>query len=1306
MGNERPTYEQLRQRLTEAQQVIAALRNGEVDAVISERDVMLLRLKNVEKSLRRSEENFRSSIENSFLGIRIVSAEGELFYANQAMLDIYGYSSVEELEALPVKQRYTPESYADHQKRKEKRKRGEYVPSHYEISVVRKDGEIRHLGVFRKEVLWNGKTQFQMLYQDLTERKRMDRLLHNQHDLAVALSSTSQLKEGARLCLEAAIHISGMDCGGFYLVDKASGALDLLFHQGLSADFVKAAAHYAADSANAKLIMAGKTVHTEHLELGVPLGEAQRREGLRAIAVVPVSHGGQVIGCFNIASHALVEVPAFARDALETIVAQTSNAIARLQAEEALTESAERFRRLSEAPFEGIGFHEEGKLIDANEAFAAMFGYDLSEIIGKNVLDFATPELRELALGHIRDGSAEPYDGVAIRKDGSPLFVEVRGENIPYKGRTIRLTAVRDITERKRAEEALRESEATARALISSPVDSILLFNPDGIILDTNQTFAQRMGRRVDELIGRCVYDFFPPELAKSRRARVEEIVHFGVPIRFEDERAGMVLDHSAHPICDAQGRVTKIVVVARDITDRKEMEEALRKSEEEAMRLADEKAVIAEIGRIISSTFDIERVYELFSKEVRRIVPFDRITINIIDYQKNTFTILYTSGLNMPGRKKGRTLSLAGDPTGEVIRTKCPLHIQEDEETHRRFPSLLPVFLAGFRSFIFIPMISQDKVIGVLGLLSTQEKAYTEKELRVAERVGNQIGGAIANAGLYSELKKSEEALRESDRQAQQSAREKTILSEIARIISSSFSIEEIYRLFAEEVKKLLSFDRIILTLVSKEGNTLVNRYVEGTAALGRDPGSIFPMEGTATAEVIQGRKGFLFSAQEESEVESAYPGVLPEFRAGLRSMLSVPLISRDQPIGALHLRSRTYKGYSERDLKLAEGIANQIAGAIANAQLFNDLKDTEQAFRQSELFLRNVLEALPISVSITDKNGKVLLNNPARNKIWGGEEFKGISQLGKYKGWWADTGKKVEEDEWGLARAVKEGKTSLNRMVHIETFDGQEKTILNSGVPIRDKSGEIIGAISVNQDITELKRVESQVKKLLQSVSEKQKELRALTALLSEVEEEERRRLARELHDRVGQNLTALGINLNILRTLLQSEGEAKTGKVMEDSLRLVAETIGDIRNLMSELHPPLMDEYGLLAALRWYGKQFSERTGVAMAVRGDDRMQRLSSNEEIVLFRIAQEALTNVAKHARASQAAVTLERVSERTVLTISDDGVGFDNRGYPSQGKPDRWGFITIRERAEAIGGQVKIESEPEKGTRIIVEVGG
>jgi len=135
--------------------------------------------KQSEEALRASEENFRQSLDKSPLGIRIVTEEGETIYANQAILNIYGYDSIEELKATPVEKRYTSESYAEFRVRREKRKRGNYHPPEYEISIVRKNSEVRHLQVSRKEILWNGERQFQVIYQDITERKRTEEELRD-----------------------------------------------------------------------------------------------------------------------------------------------------------------------------------------------------------------------------------------------------------------------------------------------------------------------------------------------------------------------------------------------------------------------------------------------------------------------------------------------------------------------------------------------------------------------------------------------------------------------------------------------------------------------------------------------------------------------------------------------------------------------------------------------------------------------------------------------------------------------------------------------------------------------------------------------------------------------------------------------------------------------------------------------------------------------------------------------------------------------------------------------------------------------
>jgi len=151
-------------------------------------------LKNSEKELREKseelaranvrliEDNFRRSLDESPLGVRIVTIDGETLYANRALLDIYAYDSVHELKKTPIKERYTPESFAEFQVRMEKRLRGEDVPTEYEISIVRKDGEIRRLQVFRKEVRWDGERQFQVIYNDVTARKRLEEELKQQRD--------------------------------------------------------------------------------------------------------------------------------------------------------------------------------------------------------------------------------------------------------------------------------------------------------------------------------------------------------------------------------------------------------------------------------------------------------------------------------------------------------------------------------------------------------------------------------------------------------------------------------------------------------------------------------------------------------------------------------------------------------------------------------------------------------------------------------------------------------------------------------------------------------------------------------------------------------------------------------------------------------------------------------------------------------------------------------------------------------------------------------------------------------------------
>ena len=227
---------------------------------------------------------------------------------------------------------------------------------------------------------------------------------------------------------------------------------------------------------------------------------------------------------------------------------------------------------------------------------------------------------------------------------------------------------------------------------------------------------------------------------------------------------------------------------------------------------------------------------------------------------------------------------------------------------------------------------------------------------------------------------------------------------------------------------------------------------------------------------------------------------------------------------------------------------------------------------------------------------------------------------------------------------------------------------------------------------DITDLKTAEKNLRRAYEQV-------RALAAQLNEVEEKERKELVRELHDQVGQNLTALGINLNIILTEITGKEIDIIRPRLEDSLMLLEQTTERIRNLMSDLRPSLMDDYGLMAVIRWYGGQFATRTGISVTVQGEELDPRLNQNVETTLFRIVQEALNNVAKHAGAKKVTITLAEINRQVELTVADDGRGFNiERIYLSPEQPG-WGIISMRERAEAIGGTLRVETDPEKGTK-------
>jgi PAS domain S-box-containing protein len=257
----------------------------------------------------------------------------------------------------------------------------------------------------------------------------------------------------------------------------------------------------------------------------------------------------------------------------------------RKQLDAAVRDGEERYRALSEATSDAVVMHEAGTVLDVNEAFTRMFGYEASEVVGANALELlVSPEDRDALWERIRTGSAEPYEAILRRKDGSILVAEIRGKTISYRGRTVRVASVHDVTERKRAEEAARDAEGQLRLITDTVPAFISYVDLDLRYRLVNHTYEAWFGRPREQIIGRPVRDVMGEEAWSLAapwvvRAMSGEAVHYESEVPCP-EGGSRWMDVTYTPEFGEDGGVRGVVVLVTDITERKRAEAAHRESE------------------------------------------------------------------------------------------------------------------------------------------------------------------------------------------------------------------------------------------------------------------------------------------------------------------------------------------------------------------------------------------------------------------------------------------------------------------------------------------------------------------------------------------------------------------------------------------------------------------------------------------------------------------------------------------------------------------------------------------------------
>lgn len=423
--------------------------------------------------------------------------------------------------------------------------------------------------------------------------------LRRQRDLAIALSVATALPEALDLVLEAALTIDGVDAGGVYLV-PASGGLELAAHRGLAPALVSAVAHYAADSPRLAILATGEPVYGRAADAESSFGEAQRREGLTASAVVPISYQSRMIAVVVLASHTRDGFEPEGRAAIEALAAQVGGTIARLRAQEALRRSEERLGDLALTTADWIWETDvHGRYTSCSAKVRDVLGYGPEEVIGKTPFDFLLPGEAErvaplfAAMVARREGCADLInrnrhrDGreIVLRTSCVPVLDDT-GALLGFRG------ADKDVTEECAARRALEESEARFRLFVENASDILYTLSRDGDLLYASPSWMAALGFSSEDALGRHFASFIHPDDLPAWEAFLAQVVAGESPGREVEYRIrhkdGAWRWHASRGSLVSAADGPLFAGIARDISERKQVQEALRRSEERHRLLAE----------------------------------------------------------------------------------------------------------------------------------------------------------------------------------------------------------------------------------------------------------------------------------------------------------------------------------------------------------------------------------------------------------------------------------------------------------------------------------------------------------------------------------------------------------------------------------------------------------------------------------------------------------------------------------------------------------------------------------------------
>jgi GAF domain-containing protein len=775
--------------------------------------------------------------------------------------------------------------------------------------------------------------------------------------------------------------------------------------------------------------------------------------------------------------------------------------------------------------------------------------------------------------------------------------------------------------------------------------------------------------------------------------------VYYGVPISAGGETMGVLnvaLADSAQPTAEEREVVDLLASHAAVAIGN-----ARLFAESETRRRTAE--ALAEVWRFLSETFDVAALGQRIADVVLRALRVRAAALyRLVPGSSGDLEVIGRSGEAERFLDPGFVIPAGHGMVGLAVNRRQPVvtpDIRADSRVRAR-PGMR-VGDARCPSVLSLPLVVKGQVVGGFTVGDILGRAYTEEDLSLAQTFADQAAVALENARLFEETERRR--------------RESSALGGVSQMLAQSLHSGDVAQRIVDCVRDLMGLLAASVYTADPESGML-----EEIACAGRSPFQDRPPRnprGTGAVGLAVAERRAVVSNDVLTDPRLRYTQEARAVieRSLMRSVLAVPLMVKDQVIGALGLVDAAGRVFTAEDVQLAQAFADQAAVALENARLY---AEAERRRVEAE-----TLAGVVRTISATLDLDAILRHVAAAGRELCGSDIAHIVLR--------DTDSDTMFDRYGVGHCSAPGDWP-----HIERGRGAGGTAWSTGRPYRTSNrlgdprigrdyseqvtregvvttlvvpiwigGQVEGLLYVSnrthrpfsdRDEAILIRLADHAAIAIQNATLFNR-LQGLSGRLMEVQEAERRHLARELHDEIGQLLTGLRLTLDV-----PEPPSASIRERLGQAQILVEELLDRIRALSLDLRPSILDDLGLLPALLGHVERYTSQTKIRVHLEHSGLDRRFPPETETAAYRIVQEALTNVARHGRVDEVTVRLWATDEILGVQVEDHGEGFDPRMVLEAGRSG--GLAGLRERAALLNGHLTVETEPGRGVRLTAEV--